>query len=46
MKTIKLGEIGKEIKRITIVPVPEPAEAPVTEPAAPVEAPVPEPVPA
>jgi hypothetical protein len=51
MKTIRLGDIGKERKRIKIIPMPEPAEAPVTEPAAPVEAPaeapvVPEPVPA
>jgi len=46
VKTIKLGDIGKEIKRIEIIPLGEPSEAPVTEPAAPVETPVQEPVPA
>jgi hypothetical protein len=46
VKTIRLGDIGREIKRIEIVPLEEPAESPITEPAAPVETPVKEPVPA
>lgn len=46
MKTVRNGDIGREIKRIEIVPLADPAEAPVTEPAAPVETPVQEPVPA
>jgi hypothetical protein len=46
MKTIRLGDIGREIKRIEIIPLGEPSEAPVTEPAAPVETPAREPVPA
>lgn len=40
-----MGELGKEIKRIRLVPEPEPAEAPVQEPS--IEpAKAPEPVPA
>jgi hypothetical protein len=30
-----MGEIGREIKRVRVVPLPEPAEAPEIEPAAP-----------
>lgn len=41
-----MGDIGKETKRINIIPLADPAEAPVQEPAAPVETPVQEPVPA
>lgn len=48
-RTVNDGDLGREIKRIELVP--EPLTAPVTEPAyapaeAPVEAPVKEPVPA
>ena len=46
MKTIRLGDIGKTKRHIEIIPIAEPSEAPVTEPAAPVETPVQEPVPA
>lgn len=46
MKKIRLGDIGKERRRIILVPEPEPAEAPVQEPAAPAVEPAREPVPA
>lgn len=42
-----MGDIGKERKKIILVPVPVPAEAPVKEDPVPTVAPaVPEPVPA
>jgi hypothetical protein len=41
-----MGDIGKTRRKIEIIPVPEPAEAPIQEPSAPVETPVQEPVPA
>jgi hypothetical protein len=46
MKTIKLGDIGKEKKRITLVPLEEPEFSPVEEPAVPEVVPAAEPVPA
>lgn len=44
INTIRGADIGEEGEEIEIVPLPEPAEAPITEPAAPT--PAKEPVPA
>lgn len=41
-----MGDIGKTRREIILVPEPEPAEAPVKEPAAPEVVPAAEPVPA